>query len=259
MEPIGYLNCTLKWRIDAASQPYLSQSNNSGTIELLPENNFEQALSDLSDMSHVWILFWFHLNHDWHPKTQVPRISDRKISVFATRSPYRPNPIGMSLVELVEIKGRKLIIKGFDLLDGTPILDIKPFHPDADRPQTDFRGGWLTAGLDTRFEFQESHLFQQQCKYLQKVGVPELAAFCRQQLADNPMNSTSKRIRIITPDQGVISYRTWRVNFRINQNFVELMNVYSGYSREDLDSSSDLYRDKPIHRAFLKLWTVPPP
>src|SRR4051812_29242204 len=75
----------------------------NGKIKLNPGQNFEQALEDLIGCSHIWIIFGFHHNTNWKPQVQTPR-SNKKIGVFATRAPYRPNPIGLSLVKLVDIK-----------------------------------------------------------------------------------------------------------------------------------------------------------
>ena len=102
-----------------------------GTIVLRGGLNLEQALHDLSGISHVWVLFWFHGTENWRPKVQPPRGEGRR-GLFATRSPHRPNPIGMSVVELHSVSGRTLEIGDNDLIDGTPILDIKPYVPYCD-------------------------------------------------------------------------------------------------------------------------------
>ena len=107
-------------------------ARNEGFVELFPHRNFEQALEDLSGFARIWLIFVFDRNHTWKPKVFPPFGADRKVGVFASRAPYRPNPIGISAVELVKIEGLKVHIRNFDLLDGTPVLDIKPYISEAD-------------------------------------------------------------------------------------------------------------------------------
>ena len=101
---------------------------------MLPDYNFEAALEDLSGFERIWVIFKFHLNETWNPKVSPPVISPagRKVGVFASRSPHRPNPIGMSCVELTGVEKRRIYIRNFDMLDGTPVFDIKPYIPAVD-------------------------------------------------------------------------------------------------------------------------------
>lgn len=88
----------------------------------------------LDGCTHLWLLFWFHRQtQNWSPKVRPPRLGGNvKRGVFATRSPFRPSPIGLSAVELLKVEGYRLLLGGVDLLDGTPILDIKPYVPYSD-------------------------------------------------------------------------------------------------------------------------------
>lgn len=111
----------------------------AATAELLlvPPYDHPDSLRGLDDCSHVWLLFHFHLSEGWSPTVRPPRLGgNRRLGVFATRSPFRPNPIGLSAVELVGLidePGRRgLRLRNHDLVDGTPILDIKPYLPYAD-------------------------------------------------------------------------------------------------------------------------------
>jgi tRNA-Thr(GGU) m(6)t(6)A37 methyltransferase TsaA len=122
-----------------------------GEVELLDGIPVE-ALADLAGFARVWLLSWMHLNNPaWSPMVRPPRGGQRR-GVFATRSPHRPNPIALSCVALVAVEGRRLRVSGHDLIDGTPILDIKPYLPFADA----FPGaaaGWVDAlprGADGR-------------------------------------------------------------------------------------------------------------
>ena len=111
------------------------------TIELL-EDIDERVVQDLSAFDHIWLLSWFHLNGPRRKPLVRPPRGGPKRGVLSTRSPHRPNPIGLTAVRLVAIEGRRLTVSGIDLIDGTPILDIKPYVPGFDAiPEAS--GGWL--------------------------------------------------------------------------------------------------------------------
>lgn len=142
LEPIGELRTTANKRYQAPRQPGSSNVALPGRIILKPGHNFEQALEDLEGFSKIWLIYWFDRNPNWKPKVLPPRGPAVKRGVFATRSPHRPNPIGLSLVDLIEIKGRTIYVGNVDLLDKTPILDIKPYLPYAES-YPDAKAGWL--------------------------------------------------------------------------------------------------------------------
>jgi len=110
-----------------------------GRAEIEPA--FEAGLRDLEGFSHVWLIYWFH---EAGPARLVvqPYLQDVEHGVFATRAPCRPNPIGLSLVRLVRRDGCVLHLEDVDMLDGTPLLDIKPYVPRFDS-RTGVRTGWL--------------------------------------------------------------------------------------------------------------------
>lgn len=145
MEPIGTLRSPLNERAEAPRQPRAALGI-EGTIELLPNRGFEDALRDLEGWQYVWVLAWFDRNTTWHPTVQPPR-SRRKRGVFSTRSPHRPNPIALSVFELVQVEGLLVRVRNVDLLDGTPILDIKPYVPWTDSI-SEARVGWLASEGD---------------------------------------------------------------------------------------------------------------
>lgn len=126
------------------------------TLELLPPYDREEALEGLAGFSHMWIVFVFHATaaQGWHPSVRPPRLGgNARVGVFASRSTFRPNPIGLSVVEL-EGFGREdgklvLHIKGADILDGTPVLDIKPYVPYADS-LANARGGFAGSAPEMR-------------------------------------------------------------------------------------------------------------
>jgi tRNA (adenine37-N6)-methyltransferase len=145
-------------------------------IRISAEFQPEFSLEGLAGYSHLWLQFIFHLNSStrFHAKVHPPRLNGDSIGLFATRSPHRPNPIGLSLVELIEVKKDALILAGADLVDGTPILDIKPYLPHLESIPT-ARGGWATQVQrdDIHVEFSDSakEILQ---NWIQKTGKSEL-------------------------------------------------------------------------------------
>ncbi|MBU3742198.1 MAG: tRNA (N6-threonylcarbamoyladenosine(37)-N6)-methyltransferase TrmO [Candidatus Kapabacteria bacterium] len=145
--PIGVIRTPYASKYDAPRQPGADDRSHDAVIELDANQNFEQAVHDLEGFTHVWVIAWFHRAGGWKPKVLPPR-SRVKRGLFATRSPHRPNPIGISVVRLLRIEGRMIHVNGVDLLDGTPILDIKPYLAYADAI-VDAGGGW-TVEADER-------------------------------------------------------------------------------------------------------------
>lgn len=135
VEPIGFLKTPFPEKFGIPRQPGLAP-NARGELVLEPEFNREGVFDGLSEASHVWLIFLFHLQQgQWKPKVRPPRAGGNiKRGVFATRSPNRPNRIGLSVVELhsVDTDKNRLRLANIDLVDGTPILDVKPYVPYAD-------------------------------------------------------------------------------------------------------------------------------
>jgi tRNA-Thr(GGU) m(6)t(6)A37 methyltransferase TsaA len=105
------------------------------------------ALADVDGFSHVYLLYCFHQS-DGYKTTVTPYLDDTPRGLFATRAPKRPNPIGLSVVEVVSVAGNVLTVRGIDVLDGTPLLDIKPYAPAFDAPAGPVRSGWLDGRKD---------------------------------------------------------------------------------------------------------------
>jgi len=115
-----------------------------GTVEVYPE--FQDGLADLDGFSHIILLYHFHRSQGYKLRV-VPFLDSEQRGLFATRSPKRPNPIGLSVVALVGLTGNILQIANVDILDGTPLLDIKPYFPDFHDSGT-LRTGWLATALE---------------------------------------------------------------------------------------------------------------
>ncbi|GAB3268128.1 tRNA (N6-threonylcarbamoyladenosine(37)-N6)-methyltransferase [Chitinimonas naiadis] len=137
LQPIGRLESCFKEKFAIPRQPGLCPSAEA-TLHLLPPYDQADAVRGLEQFSHVWLMFVFHetAHQGWRPTVRPPKLGgNQRVGVFATRSTFRPNPIGLSVARLTGIDtdhGVRLHLAGADLLDGTPILDIKPYLPYAD-------------------------------------------------------------------------------------------------------------------------------
>lgn len=250
MTPIGFYKTLQKYTYDAPRQT--NDHSACGIIELLPHQNFEQALIGLEKFSHIWILFQFHKNSQWKPMVMPPRGSENKVGVFATRAPYRPNFIGMSSVELTKIEGLRVFIKASDLLDRTPVLDIKPYLSYCDSIPTATEG-WIKDTFKYVIHFSDPA--KKQISWLSENSIP-IESFILNQLEFEPTNFNKKRVRPLEQAHLYeISYRTWRVQFSIIETSSSILveKIYSGYSTSELNDPHDPYQDKELHRLFMLL------
>ncbi|CAD7014735.1 uncharacterized protein LOC101457591 [Ceratitis capitata] len=130
-----------------------------GMVELNSETftNPEHALEGLEEYSHMWLIYHFHKNSA-HPKAKVapPRLGGERVGVFSTRSPHRPCPVGLSLVEIEKVEGATITFFGTDMVDGTPLLDIKPFIPFYDSPSSPLDSGRVSVGPLEALDFYDS-------------------------------------------------------------------------------------------------------
>lgn len=139
LNPIGIIQTSWKDIENMPIQPFAARGA-KGYIELLPE--FEDGLKDLEGFSHVTLLYHFH-KVDGFDLQVVPFMDDEKHGIYATRSPKRPNAIGISTVKIIGIDNNAIEIEDADMLDGSPLIDIKPFFPRYDNRVDDVKIGWL--------------------------------------------------------------------------------------------------------------------
>jgi tRNA-Thr(GGU) m(6)t(6)A37 methyltransferase TsaA len=137
MKPIGHVRCAFTETAQIPRGPG-AEHTAEGTLDILPA--LEAGLQDIEGFSHLFVVWVFH-HAEGFDLLAMPPTDDRPHGVFATRSPRRPNPIGLSVVELIAREGRRLRVRGVDMLDGTPILDIKPYLSSV--PESQIRRGWL--------------------------------------------------------------------------------------------------------------------
>lgn len=188
-ETIGIVHSPYREKFGIPRQPGLVDAE--ATLELLPPYNRPEAVKGLEGFSHIWVSFVFHgvKRSEWKPTVRPPRLGgNERVGVFASRSTHRPNPIGLSVVALTGIdccEGRvELRIKGADLLDGTPVLDIKPYVPYVDSI-TDARGGFADTAPEAQLEVVFTEQAKVQCKELAD-GYPRLQALICGVLAHDP-------------------------------------------------------------------------
>ena len=133
-DAVGVVRSPFKEKFGIPRQPRLARHARA-TLEFLPPFDHPDCVRGLAGFSHVWLTFVFHqhVGRAWTPLIRPPRLGGNdKLGVFASRSTFRPNPIGLSLVELVAVEPGRLVLAGIDLLDGTPVLDVKPYIPFSD-------------------------------------------------------------------------------------------------------------------------------
>ena len=273
LKPIGIFHSQSVHPYEAPRQASEDLSDIEGIIELHPKFpasqsdeksdeaygrsfGLEQALTDLDGFDRIWLVYRFHHNQNWKPMVVPPRGPAVKRGVFATRAPYRPNAIGLSAVQLIRIEGRKLYVRGFDLLDQTPIYDIKPYLAYADsHPEAAL--GWLE-GLDEQAnKIRFSPAAEEQLEWLETNGVSQLRGFIISQLRFDAIDTERKRISK-SEIQGMheIAYRTWRVSFFFDSGLksISILSIYSGYSADELrpENVENSHGDKDLHRTFIR-------
>lgn len=259
LDPIGYVHSALATKVQAARQPRAA-AGMPARIELLPGRNFEHALDDLAYWRLIWVIFWFHQNPGWRPKVLPPRSTTGRKGVFATRSPHRPNPIGISVVRLERVAGLTLHIQDADMLDGTPVLDLKPYvaytdaHPGAGN-------GWLEAqnepgachqpcdplrGYTVLFDA----LAEEQAMWIEAHTGLAIGERIRSTLALGPTPHPYRRIRHL--GEGMqLAVKEWRVRFSVLGRELRVSQICSGFRPAQLAGADESLQR---HRLFLALW-----
>jgi len=137
MKPIGFVRSPYT-ETSQIPKGCGTQHTAEGTLEILPE--FQEGLTDIEGFSHLFVIWVFH-KAEGYALLGTPPTDDRQHGVFATRSPYRPNPLALTVVELIRREDTRLYVRGLDMVDGTPVLDIKPYLSSV--PADRLRRGWL--------------------------------------------------------------------------------------------------------------------
>jgi tRNA-Thr(GGU) m(6)t(6)A37 methyltransferase TsaA len=188
-EPIGIIHSPYREKFGIPRQPGLVDV--ASTLELLPPYNRAEAVRGLEGFSHIWLTFVFHAvkREQWRPTVRPPRLGgNTRVGVFASRSTHRPNPVGLSVVRLCAIEsdeaGVQLKLQGADLLDGTPVLDIKPYIPYVDSVP-DARSGFAPAAPARRIAVRFSAAAAEACREHER-HYPGLEGLIREVIAQDP-------------------------------------------------------------------------
>ena len=225
--PIGVIRTPYKTKYGAPRQPATSKENTIGVIILNEGFNFEQALEDLAGFDYIWVLFWFHKNENWKPKVLPPHGGRKKRGLFSTRSPHRPNPFGLSLCKLLDVKGRTIRIENPDMLDGTPVLDIKPYLPHAEA-HPEARGGWIHESNEQsapQYQVSFSPEVRDLLLQMKKSESHELTSYLTGLLSRDPHPHVYRRIKNLDDGSAVIAVRRWRFQFQIEGMAVRVFGV----------------------------------
>ncbi|MFA4919509.1 MAG: tRNA (N6-threonylcarbamoyladenosine(37)-N6)-methyltransferase TrmO [Thermodesulfovibrionales bacterium] len=128
----------------------------AGTVEISPD--FIEGLKDLDGFSHIMLIYHFHLSEGYELSVK-PFVDDKLRGVFATRAPKRPNPVGISVVKLIKVEGNLLYIENVDIIDGTPLLDIKPYISEVDAHEVE-KTGWLSGKAEKMHSMKADERFR---------------------------------------------------------------------------------------------------
>jgi tRNA-Thr(GGU) m(6)t(6)A37 methyltransferase TsaA len=253
--PIGFVRSSFDEKHEAPRQPGLVKDE--ATIELCAFDGVDHAICDLAGFDHIWVLFVFDRANDYRAKVTPPR-STVKRGVFATRSPHRPNPLGLSVVRLDGVDGRTLRIRGTDMLDGTPVLDIKPYIAYVDaRPDASL--GWLgeepAPSIDAdraaspradplpAFAVMHSDRAKVELAWLTERGF-DLASSIDRTLSIGATPHPYRRIKR-DGDAWLLSLKDWRVRFALEGTNVTVLRIFSGYRASQLygGGAPELHRE----------------
>lgn len=260
LRPIGVLRSGKGVRFQTPHQPDPGVAEEN-VLELHPGPGMREALRDLAGMERIWLLWWFHRVEGWRPLVLPPRGPARRRGVFATRSPHRPNPLGLTPVRLLAVDGLQLRLGPCDLLDGTPILDVKPYVPAFDAfPGS--RAGWIdeveeAAARPARFQVRLAPLAAEQVAWLRQHWGVDFEPRLRHLLSMDPTPHRSRRIRSLPDGLLDIGCGAWRAVFACHAGdaVVEVMRVEPSFPDRFLrDMGRTRVPDREAQVAFRERW-----
>lgn len=197
LQIIGVLRSCFREKFGTPRQPHLVPGA-TASLKIARQFQPEQSLVGLDGFSHVWLLSYFHLNTNtrFSAKVHPPRLKGETIGLFASRSPHRPSPIGLSVARLVKIENGTIHLSGIDLVDGTPILDVKPYIPGSDSfPEAS--SGWTAhapfPSLTVEFSDKSLTDIASAEKRLKTSGLKQLLADVLSQDLRNPRDKSQRK------------------------------------------------------------------
>lgn len=252
VRPIGFVRSPFTEKVEAPRQAVAGGAEGVvGRIEMLPEH--EHALDDLAGFDRIWVLFWFHEAKGGPRSKVLPPRSDRKRGVFATRSPHRPNPIGMSAVRLDGVEGLVLHVRDLDLIDGTPVIDLKPYVPYADA-FPDAKSGWVVGQSDPRPSWAVAFTDESEAQlaWLAAEGLSfDLRSRIREALALGPQPHPYRRIKKTDAGDLVLAVKEWRARFTVDAaaSAIRVDSIRTGFRARELAGGTG--PSLALHRAFV--------
>lgn len=261
IRPIGFLRSGKGVRFKTLHQPD-ETAVETNVLELTPAPGIREALRDLEGMDRVWLLWWFHRAESWRPLVLPPRGPSQRRGVFSTRSPHRPNPIGMTPTRLLGFEGLRLLLGPCDLLEGTPILDIKPYVPAYDAfPES--AAGWIDTVEALHAELPAygvswSLQAREQAEWLKAAWSVDFQQRLVEILGRDPRPHRTRRIRRLPGGDFVIGCGTWRAEFQVHDLQIEIRALKPSFPvRFLLESWREGIPDRDAQLVFLQRWPCP--
>jgi tRNA-Thr(GGU) m(6)t(6)A37 methyltransferase TsaA len=245
-------------KFHARHQPN-EQETETNVLEMLPGDIYQKALKDLEGFDRIWLIWWFHRNKDWRPEVLPPRGPAQRRGVFATRSPHRPNPLGITPVQLVAVKKGHLIIGPCDLVDGTPIFDIKPYIPAYDSfPNA--KAGWLdevdaAQKAPPAYTVTFSPLATTQAEWLRTEWSIDFRERLIEILGRDPTPHRTRRIRSRHGDLFDCGCGAWYAVFKVTGQAIEILHLKPSFPLKFLtDPTRPELPDRDAQLAFRAQW-----
>lgn len=257
LRPIGYVRTAQRLKFAARHQP-VDTAEERHTLELLPGGDYELGLRDLAGFDRIWLVWWFHRNETWRPLVLPPRGPARRRGVFATRSPHRPNPLGLTPVRLLGVEGLTLHLGPCDLVDGTPVFDIKPYVPAYDVfPEA--KAGWIdevdaAMAEPPRYAVVWTAEAEAQAAWLREHHGIDFTARLRELLERDPTPHRTRRIGRRADGTLEIGCGAWRAVFTLVAETVTIVALESGYPLRLLHQPGEAVADRGAQLAFIARW-----
>lgn len=264
LHPIGFIRTHQQVKFQARHQPE-ETSGERNVLELVAGQNFEAGLQDLAGFDRVWLIWWFHRNTTWRPLVLPPRGPAQRRGVFATRSPHRPNFLGMTPVQLLAVEKRRLILGPCDLVEGTPVFDIKPYVPAYDAfPGA--RAGWIeevdaAVAAPPQFTVEFAAQAETQATWLEANWKIDFRPRLVELLSRDPSPHRTRRIKRRDADRFVIACGAWRAVFLVTADKrVVVEALEAGYPlRFLMREGYESVPDREAQVAFIGIWSERPP
>ncbi len=254
IRPIATVRSGLQSKFDAPSQPN-PNSDAVNRIVLIDDPRLHTALQDLDGFSHIWLISWFHLNNNWKPRVLPPRGPATRRGLFSTRSPHRPNPIGLTSATLIAVEHDSLLVGPLDLVDGTPILDIKPYiaHYDSHAESV---AGWVDQIVSSSIPRYEINLADctAAIQWLKSNGGAGMIERAMEILASDPMPHRTRRIYRMPDGRLRLACGSWRFYYTVEGDRVTLNEIGTAYSLSALLAMAAASHPDQQNQLDFQLW-----